>query len=324
MTIQELPLLSVDVSVLTPLEPVTDLERIEVGRHGLVVTRGGRRGLLLPQVAVEWGWSRDEFLRQTCRKAGLPADAWQHDAAISVFETRIYEEDGRDAHAACPSCRQGMRSMTLDAHYHGQVTIDVCEACHGIWFDPLEHLQLAPAAVLQLFDVIHGATSNRSPLPDRLQCPRCHLTLTRTDDRQKATTFRYWRCPRDHGRFITFVDFLREKDFIRPLDPAQLADLRARQRSVKCSNCGAVIDLTRDTACAYCHTPLLMIDFEQVGRMVAELRAQAAGTRGPVPDTLAPAPLVFDPDDWKHFTDGGLVEKGLATVLSWLSRSGDR
>ncbi len=324
VTTAELPLLSVEVSVLTPLEPVTDIERIEVGRHGLVVAHGGRRGLLLPQVPGEWGWSRDEFLSQTCRKAGLAADDWRHGASIFTFETRIYQEDPREARAACPSCGQSMRSMTLDAHYHGQVTIDACEPCHGFWFDGLEHLQLAPSAVLHLFDVINGATAERHPLADRLPCPRCRLTLVRTDDRQKATTFRYWRCPREHGRFITFVDFLREKDFIRPLDPSQVAELRARQHSVKCSNCGAVIDLTRDTACAYCHTPLLMIDFDQVGRMVAELRARAAGTGRPAAAAPAPAPPVFDPEDWKRFADGGPVEKGLAAVLSWLSRSGDR
>lgn len=324
VTDQELPLLSVEVSVLTPLRAVADVDEIEVGRHGLVVARGGRRGLLLPQVAVEWKWSRDEFLAQTCRKAGLPADAWQHGASIFVFETQVYDEDAAQAHAACPSCGQSMRSMTLDAHYHGQVTIDVCEPCHGFWFDALEHLRLAPSATLQLFDVIHGAPADRQPLPDRQQCPRCHLTLIGTDDRQKATTFHYWRCPREHGRFITFVDFLREKDFIRPLDPSQLADLRARQHSVKCSNCGAVIDLTRDTVCGYCHTPLLMIDFDQVGHMVAELRAQAAGQAPSTHAVHAEAPAAFDPGDWKRFTDGGLVEQGLAAVLSWMSKSGNR
>jgi AmmeMemoRadiSam system protein A len=71
---RELPGLEVEVSVLTPLQPLRPAD-IEVGRHGLLVRRGPRSGLLLPQVAVEWGWDAAEFLRRTCEKAGLPADA---------------------------------------------------------------------------------------------------------------------------------------------------------------------------------------------------------------------------------------------------------
>ena len=64
----------------------------EVGRHGLVISQGGLRGLLLPQVAVEWGWTRDEFLSHTCRKAGLPHDAWQRGAEVFAFEAEIFSE----------------------------------------------------------------------------------------------------------------------------------------------------------------------------------------------------------------------------------------
>ncbi len=71
---RELPGLDIDVSVLTPLKPIRP-DDIRIGLHGLVVRRGARSGLLLPQVAVEWGWDRAEFLRRTCEKAGLPPDA---------------------------------------------------------------------------------------------------------------------------------------------------------------------------------------------------------------------------------------------------------
>src|SRR6188768_1014104 len=75
----ELDDLDVEVSVLGPLEAIDPLDpaAIEIGRHGLVVEQGHRRGLLLPQVATEWGWDRLEFLAHTCAKAGLPADCWQ-------------------------------------------------------------------------------------------------------------------------------------------------------------------------------------------------------------------------------------------------------
>lgn len=88
----ELPDLSVEVSVLGPLEEIDprESEAITIGRHGLVAELGPRRGLLLPQVAIEWGWTLTQFLRQTCLKAGLPGDAWQHDARISRFDAEVF------------------------------------------------------------------------------------------------------------------------------------------------------------------------------------------------------------------------------------------
>lgn len=93
---EELPETSIDVSVLGPLEEVdpTDTEAIVIGRHGLVVEQGSRRGLLLPQVAPEWGWTRDEFLRHTCRKAGLAEDAWRQGARVLRFEADVFGDSG--------------------------------------------------------------------------------------------------------------------------------------------------------------------------------------------------------------------------------------
>jgi len=91
VTPDELRDLDVEVSVLGPLEPINPLDRdaIVIGRHGLVAERGFRRGLLLPQVATEWGWSVEQFLRQTCVKAGLAPDAWLRGARISRFEAEV-------------------------------------------------------------------------------------------------------------------------------------------------------------------------------------------------------------------------------------------
>ena len=63
---------------------------IEVGRHGLVVEREGRRGLLLPQVATEWEWNAETFLARTCQKAGLPFDAWKNGAKLWRFEAEVF------------------------------------------------------------------------------------------------------------------------------------------------------------------------------------------------------------------------------------------
>ncbi len=90
---EELPEIHVEVSLLGPLEEIApDPALVVVGRHGLVAEQGHRRGLLLPQVAVEWDWTAEQFLRQTCVKAGLPADAWRKGARIYRFEAEVIGE----------------------------------------------------------------------------------------------------------------------------------------------------------------------------------------------------------------------------------------
>jgi AmmeMemoRadiSam system protein A len=90
---EELDSLHLEISVMTPIVPVENVEEIEVGRDGLIVSRGPRAGLLLPQVASEYGWDRETFLRQTCHKAGLPSDAWrQPGTTIEKFSAEVFGE----------------------------------------------------------------------------------------------------------------------------------------------------------------------------------------------------------------------------------------
>jgi AmmeMemoRadiSam system protein A len=88
--------LRIEISVLTPLHPVRP-EAVEVGVHGLMVKRGGRRGLLLPQVPAEHGWDRAKFLSQVCLKAGLPGDAWRTGAELYSFTAEVFGEREGDA-----------------------------------------------------------------------------------------------------------------------------------------------------------------------------------------------------------------------------------
>jgi AmmeMemoRadiSam system protein A len=90
---EELDRLEVEVSALTPLREIKDVSEIEVGRHGIYITRGVHGGVLLPQVAVEWGWGREEFLAHTCLKAGLPPDAWKKGATIEIFSAEVFSEE---------------------------------------------------------------------------------------------------------------------------------------------------------------------------------------------------------------------------------------
>lgn len=89
VTKEEASHLEIELSVLSPPKPIQS-EEIEVGRHGLLISGHGRRGLLLPQVAVEHAWDRTTFLEQTCRKAGLPMDAWQNGATIEAFTAEVF------------------------------------------------------------------------------------------------------------------------------------------------------------------------------------------------------------------------------------------
>lgn len=89
----ELADVSLEITVLSPLEKVDTVERIDIGTHGVYIEKGFHRGVLLPQVAVEHGWDRTTFLEQTCIKAGLSADAWQlPDAEIYIFSGLIISE----------------------------------------------------------------------------------------------------------------------------------------------------------------------------------------------------------------------------------------
>jgi AmmeMemoRadiSam system protein A len=86
----ELPELQFEISVLFQLQDVIDIEAIEIGIHGLVISRGNARGLLLPQVAVQYQWNREQFLNETCRKAGLPPSAWKQGARIQSFTAEVF------------------------------------------------------------------------------------------------------------------------------------------------------------------------------------------------------------------------------------------
>ena len=91
VTIEEARELEVSLSVLSRLFPIHP-EAVEVGRHGLLISEGARRGLLLPQVPIEHGWDRETFLEQTCRKAGLPLDAWRKAATIEAFTAEVFSD----------------------------------------------------------------------------------------------------------------------------------------------------------------------------------------------------------------------------------------
>ncbi|MDH7511388.1 MAG: AmmeMemoRadiSam system protein A [Clostridiales bacterium] len=92
LTPDELPRTRIEISVLSLPQPVTNISDIEVGKHGIIVSKGFHKGLLLPQVPVEYGWDRETFLRHGCLKAGLDEDEWKRGVQIEIFSAQVFSE----------------------------------------------------------------------------------------------------------------------------------------------------------------------------------------------------------------------------------------
>jgi Zn-finger nucleic acid-binding protein len=233
----------------------------------------------------------------------------------------------------CPNCDIEMTAMELEGHQGRPVAIDLCRGCQAFWFDKYESLQLAPGSTLRLMKLIgESAAPGQHQLSKAMRCPRCSETLRPIQDMQRTTRFNYFRCDSDHGRLIRFFEFLREKDFIRPLSQQQISELRKQVQTVNCSNCGGPIDLSVGSICAHCKSPVSMLDMKQPQALLAQLREAA------VPKPLDPTlPLelarakrdvgrlfgdVETPSGWPNEMASDLVHSCLISVARWLTKSG--
>lgn len=163
-----------------------------------------------------------------------------------------------------------MDNRRFGRQVHGEVTLDFCWDCHAIWFDPYESTGLAPASVIELFRVIHEHHGDAArALADFMGCPHCKAKLALTQDIQRTNRLNYYRCPNGHGRLTTFIQFLREKEFVRSLSQPEIDRLKATVSQVRCSSCGAVVDLARDSACPYCRSPISVLDADAVEKALA-------------------------------------------------------
>ena len=219
-----------------------------------------------------------------------------------------------------------MTPLTLEGRQGAKVEIDLCADCRGFWFDRYESLRLSPGSTLKLFTLMAEPGYSGRPQAPTMRCPRCSGRLAVTHDMQHTTRFQYWQCPQNHGHFITFLDFLREKDFIRPLTPQQIAELRQNVETVNCSNCGGPIDLAKASVCPHCGSALSMLDMKQMQQMVAHLKEadQPRAVDPNLPLAVERAKL----DTEHHFaaiTSGSepqsLVEAGLRLVVQWIKDS---
>ena len=219
-----------------------------------------------------------------------------------------------------------MRDVTGEGVMASKIVVSACASCRAFWFEPFETEHLTRGSPLQLFQMItnQGAASTTA-FPTVSHCPICSSVLLLAHDRQRSTAFQYWRCDQGHGRFTSFVDFLREKDFIKPLTPQQINDLRQNIQMVSCTSCGAPIDLANGSFCPHCGAALSMLD-------MSKLKQLAVGSAQPA----ASQPTSADHDDRllsafvasklastepQPKRSSNLIELGLETVAQWIAHA---
>lgn len=247
------------------------------------------------------------------------------------------DEAATGAPLPCPSCGGAMARRQVEGHYGRRGEIDFCAACRGLWFDGQELLALAPAATLELVALLGGGEEApeeaRRPLAASLACPRCRAALRLTHDRQRDTRFAYHRCPEGHGRFLTCFQFLQAKGLVRNLAGRELAELAAQVKQIRCSNCGAPVDLAKGAVCAYCRAPAAVLDPAALRQALAELQAAEAAREKPLDPTL-PLRLATErlrvertfaalerDGGWLALAggrEGDLVLAGLKAMVRWL------
>jgi Zn-finger nucleic acid-binding protein len=187
----------------------------------------------------------------------------------------------------CPNCSTDMDHVALAGTYGTEIEVDLCFPCHVIWLDKRESVQLSASGTLELFRMLNEhAEDARHSLRHRTACPRCGQALRLLHDIGKSGRFSYYRCPGGDGRLTPFSEFLKEKQFVRALSPAERQRLAAEVKQVQCSSCGAPVDLQGDFVCGHCGSPLTVLDPTAVERTLREL-GEAATEREAVDPVAA-------------------------------------
>lgn len=154
-----------------------------------------------------------------------------------------------------------MQVHVLPGQYSGEVEVDFCFGCQGLWFDHMENLKLAPEGIVTMFKAMHAhRDALHQPLADTLQCPECHGRLAKGFDIVRSGRYITHRCASRHGRFSRFSSFMIEKGFVRQLTRPEIADIAAKVGVISCSSCGAPVDLRKEDACSHCRSALSLLD----------------------------------------------------------------
>ena len=189
----------------------------------------------------------------------------------------------------CPSCNSACKPTIFSTHLNTPVEIDICWPCHLIWFDHLESTSLSAQSVIDLFRRIHEhRADSRNIVSMNMRCPMSRERLLLTNDIGRGGRFSYHRSPKGHGRLISFVQFLREKSFIRTLSDHEIDSLSATVKQIRCSSCGAGINIAVDHACTHCGSPISVLDEKAVAKALADLDAKTNRPRHLQPPVLEP------------------------------------
>ena len=193
----------------------------------------------------------------------------------------------------CPSCRSAMEVHVLpgvNGVHGGVVELDLCFACQGMWFDPQENLKLSPAAVAELFKLLHDhRDTHRQPLAAPLGCPHCKMALTQGFDVVRSGRYITHRCANGHGRFSAFSSFMIEKGFVRQLTRPEIDDIAQRVAVIHCTGCGAPVNLRKDHACPHCRSAFSLLDPKAVEKALqgyAKASTASADTPNKVHDVV--------------------------------------
>lgn len=163
----------------------------------------------------------------------------------------------------CSNCRQPMRLLALEGHYGRGVEIDLCDRCCLIWFDTVECARLAGPGVAALIEVIHDAMRGE-PHPHAMtlasgqRCAVCEAGLDTVFNFSRFGRTAQMQCPNGHGYYQTYMLYLAEKGFVRPMTWADVSAARGRQ--VFCANCGAGLPERPHDACPYCQSAVGVLD----------------------------------------------------------------
>lgn len=180
---------------------------------------------------------------------------------MSAFGTPFVE-----ATLPCGNCRETMQRLTLPGHYGMPVDLDVCAACHLVWFDTTETARLGGPALLTLIGRMAQAQSLAHEVlrPDGA-CPRCGGALKTVHNQTRWGRSLQLECLVRHGAYQSFAQFLQEKGLLRPMSPIDRGQLLERAGRIDCVNCGAAIGRD-DAQCPHCRSIASLLDVARLAR----------------------------------------------------------
>lgn len=182
----------------------------------------------------------------------------------------------------CPNCGAAMAHLQLASRQPRPVAVDHCSACHHVWFDALESVQLAGLGWLQLLRAMRGDTHfTTGSRADALRCPDCAQPLKTVHNRTRFGRFPGLECPQGHGHLASQAALLAERGLLRDLLPHDRATLAAEGRSLLCLQCGAPSVESGADRCGHCDTPLRLLDLPRLAHaLTVQSAAAGASPRG--------------------------------------------